>query len=65
MIAGILKEGIASGVFRRLDVGVTAHAIVVALKGLEFPWATRASEGEIKRNLNALMGVLFDGIRAR
>ena len=65
MIAGILKEGIASGAFRRLDVGVTAQAIVVALKGLEFPWATRTNDEEVKQHLNALIGILFDGIRAR
>ena len=65
MIAGVLRDGVASGAFRAMDVRMTAQGIVVALKGLEFPWATHTSDEEVGQHLDALIGILFDGIRAR
>jgi len=61
-ISGMLEEGVASGECRRLDVDLTAFAILTAMKGLEYQWTTVAAEEEIEKNVEMLLDVLFNGI---
>jgi AcrR family transcriptional regulator len=65
LIKSILEEGTASKVFAVEDIGLTAFAIVTALKGLEYPWTVKTSLADIEQSVNVLINVLFKGIEAR
>lgn len=64
-LAGILREGVAAGVFEIRDIEVTAVAVATALKGLEYDWSLRLSEEDIERNISILTDVLIRGIASR
>ena len=64
-IKDILKKGVEQGIFVVKDLELTAYAIVIAMKGLEYPWAIERSIEDVEKNLDVLFGVLFDGIVKR
>ena len=64
-VRAILDEGIKSRVFDINDPGLTAYAIIIALKGLEYPWTIEASISDIDRDANTLVNLLFKGIERR
>jgi AcrR family transcriptional regulator len=61
----ILEGGIEKGVFAIENLQLTSFAIVTALKGLEYPWTIEPKMPNVKRNINILLEVLFNGIRTR
>jgi len=65
LVKSILEEGTASKVFTVEDTGLTAFAIVTALKGFEYPWTVETSLADIEQNVNVLISVLFKGIETR
>jgi len=65
MIKEILKEGIEQGIFSIKDLGITAFAIITALKGLEYSWAIESNISKIEKNIDNLLEILFNGIIRR
>lgn len=61
-IKGILEEGNQKGVFKVENTSLTSWAIITAMKGLEYPWAVTEEPEKIDRDIDALLGVLFNGI---
>jgi len=62
-IRSILEHGIEAGVFAVADPALTAHAIAVSLKGLEYPWLVDADEAKLERDLDLLLALLMKAIR--
>lgn len=62
----ILEQGVLEGSFKLPvgDIGVTAMAILTALRGLEYPWTDAADVPEITEHVEALLRVLFHGLLA-
>ncbi len=65
MISGILKEGVNRGEFVIEDIELTSFAIVMATKGLEYPWAIEEDTAKIEENIDTLLHVLFYGLLKR
>jgi len=65
VVRTILDEGIKSKVFAIHDPSLTAYAIIVALKGLEYPWTIESSASDIDKDANTLVDLLFKGIERR
>lgn len=65
MLKEILKGGIEEGVFVIKDLEMTAYAIVIAEKGLEYTWALEEDMEKIKSSVVNLLQVLFYGIVKR
>jgi AcrR family transcriptional regulator len=64
-IRDILEEGLKKGVFSMADPQMTAFAIVVALKGFEYMWATEEDLEKIEKKILSLTDILFNGILKR
>jgi len=62
MIKEILQEGIDKGTFIVENLEATAHAIIIALKGLEFSWVIEKNVYEAEKDANNLLRILFYGI---
>jgi len=60
----ILSDGVKKGTFnlKEADVGLTALAVVTALKGLEYPWTASVEIPDIGKHTEVLLHVLFHGI---
>ena len=65
MIKDILDEGIKKGVFALKDSPMTAFAIVVALKGFEYIWATENDFSKLEKTIDSLTDMFFKGILKR
>lgn len=65
IIKEILQEGIERGFFEVKDIEITARSIFNALKGMEYSWATEGSNPKIKKNIDDLLEVLFNGLNKR
>jgi AcrR family transcriptional regulator len=65
VVRAILDEGTKSEVFAIDDPGLVAYAIIIALKGLEYPWTIEASVSDIDKDANTLVDLLFKGIERR
>ncbi len=65
IIKRILDEGVKLGVFVIKNTALTAMAIAVAFKGFEIPWMLSGKKYEVEKNVNLLLGILFNGIKAR
>lgn len=65
VIEKILKAGVEQGVFVIEDLKLTAFAIVVALKGLEYPLIEESEILNTEQAINSLLRVLFNGIAIR
>lgn len=61
----ILIEGIRRGVFEIHDLDLTAYAMVIAAKGLEYHWAMEKNREIIERSIDSLLEVFFNGILKR
>jgi AcrR family transcriptional regulator len=61
----ILQEGVVSGVFEIGDLDLTAYAMVIAAKGLEYHWAMEKNHQLITRSIDSLLEVFFHGIVKR
>lgn len=64
-IEEILDQGMKEGVFVIQHLEGTARAIVTALKGLEYSWATGNDDPNCKKDIGSLLGILFHGILKR
>lgn len=65
MLQDILQEGVDKGVFRIEDTGLTALAIVTALKGLEVPLFWSGTRKDSEERMDDLLNVLFHGILSK
>ena len=65
LIKSILQEGIEQETFRITDLGLTAEAILAALKGLEYQWSLDEPVEAIEQNIDILLDILFKGIEKR
>jgi len=63
MLRNILEEGVKTGVFEIADVDLAAYAMTLALKGLEYPWAAKAQQARLERDLGLLVDMLVRAIR--
>jgi AcrR family transcriptional regulator len=61
----ILREGVSRDVFEIHDLDLTAYAMVIAAKGLEYHWAMEKNRQIIKRNIDSLLEIFFNGIMKR
>ena len=57
----ILNEGRKSGDFKIKDLKITAFAIITALRGLEYPWATAKDIKALNKEIHILLEILFNG----
>ena len=62
IIKGILREGVLNGTFDIEDVELTSFAIVTALKGFEYVWASEKDMAVTERSIDTLFHILFHGI---
>ena len=62
MIGNILNEGKKKGIFIIKDVEITAQAIIIALKGFEFPLMIEDNNIDTEKKLDNLLEILFYGI---
>ena len=62
IIKGILWEGVKNGTFDIEDVELTSFAIVTALKGFEYVWASEKDMAVTERSIDTLFHILFHGI---
>jgi len=65
IIKEILRDGNEKGVFDIKDLEVTAFAIIVALKGLEYRWVQETDVSKIEKGIDSLLAILFNGIVKR
>lgn len=69
IIENILWEGNNEGIFFIDNVELTAHAILIALRGFEYPWIIEKKapyyDTQIETALNSLLDILFYGIVKR
>ena len=65
MISGILKEGVKREEFVIEDIELMSYVIVVATKGLEYPWAIEQNTTKIEENIETLLHVFFYGLLKR
>lgn len=62
IIKAILKGGIDQNIFIIKDLELTAFTIIMALKGLEYPWAIENDSLKIEESIDKLLDLLFNGI---
>jgi AcrR family transcriptional regulator len=65
ILKGILQKGEGDGLFAISNLDLFAQAIVVALKGFEFSWALEKDMGQLERDTDALLEVIFNGLLKR
>lgn len=65
MISGILKEGVKREEFVIKDIELMSYVIVIATKGLEYPWAIEQDTSKIEENIETLLHVFFYGLLKR
>ncbi|MCK4422001.1 TetR/AcrR family transcriptional regulator [candidate division WOR-3 bacterium] len=65
IIKEILNEGVKKGVFKVRKIGLTALAMISALKGLEYPWTMEGKPLDIEKSVDALLQILFAGIEVK
>ena len=62
ILRNILKEGIKQNIFTVSDLNLTAKAVILALKGMEYSWVIKTEFIAKEENLEKLVNVLFNGI---
>lgn len=62
IIHSILKDGVKQKLLSVTNIDLTAFVIVVALKGLEYYWATETDTKQIEMKIDTLLNVLLNGI---
>ncbi len=61
----ILFEGIEKGVFQVDEVDIAAQAIVIAMKGLEYPLLVQEDADNMENTIHNMLNILFKGIERR
>ncbi|MCD6415998.1 MAG: TetR/AcrR family transcriptional regulator [Planctomycetes bacterium] len=61
-IEAILEDGIRGGAFEVANPGLTAYAIAVSLKGLEYPWLVDSDDAKLESDLDLLLKLLMKAI---
>jgi AcrR family transcriptional regulator len=64
-VKDILAEGMGKGVFEIEDAKLTAQAIVLLLKAVEYPWSVEKEKFDIENSTNKFLNILFKGIEKR
>jgi len=62
-IQGILEAGVKAGTFDIPNPALTAYAIAVCLKGLEYPWLVDSDDAKLESDLDLLLGLLMKAIK--
>lgn len=62
LVRAILEEGMRRGDFAMEDPALTAHAVITALRGLEYEWSLEGNDIDIGRGIDALLNILLNGI---
>ncbi len=62
MFKNILTEGVNRGIFLINNLDLTAYAMVIACKGLEYHWALETDYAKIETSIDSLLEVFFNGI---
>ncbi|MCK4255960.1 TetR/AcrR family transcriptional regulator [candidate division WOR-3 bacterium] len=65
IVKEILTEGVNKGTFKAKRIGLTALAIISALKGLEYPWILGGKPLDTEKSVDALLHILFKGIETK
>jgi hypothetical protein len=65
MISGIIEEGIQQGYFVTKDIQLTAYAIILAMKGFEYPFSKEKDVRKLEADIDQLLEVLFYGLLKR
>lgn len=65
VIARILQTGVERGEFVIDDLELMSYVIVIAFKGLEYPWAIAQDTTKIEENIDTLLHVFFYGLLKR
>jgi AcrR family transcriptional regulator len=63
-IGDIIKDGIKSGIFSVENPALTAFALLVTMKGMEYYWALEPEE-VVEKKINSMLTVLFNGMLKR
>ena len=63
MVRSILEDGVEKGEFEMEDPPLTAYAVVLALKGLEYPWMVNVDAARLKKDLSILVNLLVRALR--
>lgn len=61
----ILSEGIEKGMFQIADVDAAAQAIVIVMKGLEYPLLVQEEANDMEDTIRNMLNILFKGIESR
>lgn len=61
-VRNVLEDGITKGVFKPMDLDNTAKSIIMAIRGLEYPWLTRVPENEYEMEIDKIFDMVFKGI---
>jgi AcrR family transcriptional regulator len=63
LITQIIREGIESEEFKKMNAELTAKTIVIAMKGLEIPLlSTNEADNNLKKEIADMLEILFHGI---
>ncbi|MCL6589098.1 MAG: TetR/AcrR family transcriptional regulator [Firmicutes bacterium] len=65
MFKQILHSGVLAGIFQLRDLDLTAYAMMIAQKGLEYQWAIQKDQQLIEKSVDSLLEVFFNGILKR
>lgn len=65
MLSEILDEGVRRGEFAIKDTKLMAYVIVIATKGLEYPWMIEEDTKKIESNIETLFNTLLYGLLKR
>jgi len=65
LIVGILEEGNRTGDLNVARVDLTAHAITVSLKSMEFTWAIETSGVRLDEYVDFLLSLIMNGLRGK
>jgi AcrR family transcriptional regulator len=64
IISGILQEGVRKKIFVRVDTALTAYALILAMKGFEYPFSKESDVNKIEKDIDSLLKMLFHGLLA-
>jgi AcrR family transcriptional regulator len=65
LIKAILEEGNRTGELDIKDVYLVAHVMVVSLKSIEYPWAIENHDITLNKLVDAMIGILMDGVNGK
>ncbi|MCK4642233.1 TetR/AcrR family transcriptional regulator [bacterium] len=65
IIKEILNKGIEAGEYDIVDPEITAFAITITLKGLEYSWIKETDISKTEKNIDNLLEILFYGLVKR